>query len=1057
MMELRRAGSALLVVSAVFMAGVTVAEADQPQRSRRSPRATRTETIEAITQIDNLRRMDVNRINMYMTNYGSFAWDLTTGNPGLYFPKGTTKSAVFAGGLWLGASVGGEIRTVVAEYSQEYGPGAMVSGTFDNPSRPEYRTYKVVRFSGDRDDTAHVERDANEATYEDPLVHHSWSEYIRGAAPYGAPTRMYRLPPPEGAVDSVDVLGPDVLGDMMMWSVYNDANPARHTNDAGGSDPLGIEIQQTTFAFNRQGALGNIIFLKYLIINKGGQQLDSMFVSLWSDPDLGGAADDLVGVDTTLSLGYTYNSTNNDQLYGSAPPAVGYDFFLGPINAAGDTLPMTSFNKYINGTDPASTSDTYNYMNGFLPDGSEVIDPTTGLATKFFHPGDPTTLTGWLDSNPADRRHLLTSGPFRMAPGDTQTVVAALIIGDGNDRLSSISAMKFYDEFAQLAFDEGFQLPSPPQQPRVAVDVDHERITLSWNPDARLNYFEPGYTFEGYNIYQGESIAGPWRRLATFDEINGILTVRDTIFDLETGRTISDYPVAFGTDAGVRYTYTTTLDQVRGGNLHDGTEYYFAVTAYAVSFTEKLAVVENAQQAIPVIPQRPALGTDPGTASALPVLHSYVDSSGTKGTDVVEVTVVDPAAVNGHSYRVVFTPVSPPYPVFRGDTITTAVWNLIDVTTGDTLLKNQVNKTGDEDYQVIAGLLIKVRGAYEPALQEITYRNLVTDNRTALQGVAEFAMPYFGGGGNAGCDFFGSTICPTSDPDSFTTVQIRLSTTETQKAYRFVRLETASGGAPTSYPDRGYLNRGFVDVPFQVWDATNEVQLDAAFLEKEVTDNAGVRLPDNQQTPTTDSTWAPAAVEEDVLGGREYIFVYRRPYSDTPKAELAVDGSVLAGTVPVLYAIAPRYRSVDDVIDDGDQIEAVWASPATANDVYDFSTTTLVRGNQTFATGKLDRIRAVPNPYYNRSRYELNQFARVIRFINMPENATVRIFNLSGALVRTLQKTEIATSILEWNLLTDNELPVASGVYIFHVEAPGVGSTFGRMVVFMEKERLNNF
>src|SRR6185436_130084 len=139
---------------------------------------------------------------------------------------------------------------------------------------------------------------------------------------------------------SVDVPGPDVLGDMMMWAVYNDANPANHTNDAGGSAPLGVEIQQTTFAFNRQGALGGTVFMSYKLINKGGQTLDSMYISQWADPDLGGAAgytDDLVGCDTLpdgtgkpRSLGFVYNSTNNDGGYGSAPPALGYDFFRGP-------------------------------------------------------------------------------------------------------------------------------------------------------------------------------------------------------------------------------------------------------------------------------------------------------------------------------------------------------------------------------------------------------------------------------------------------------------------------------------------------------------------------------------------------------------------------------------------------------------------------------------------------------------------------------------------------------------------------------------------------------
>ena len=44
-----------------------------------------------------------------------------------------------------------------------------------------------------------------------------------------------------------------------------------------------------------------------------------------------------------------------------------------------------------------------------------------------------------------------------------------------------------------------------------------------------------------------------------------------------------------------------------------------------------------------------------------------------------------------------------------------------------------------------------------------------------------------------------------------------------------------------------------------------------------------------------------------------------------------------------------------------------------------------------------------------------------------------------------------------WDTLTENDLPVGSGVYIYQVDAPGAGKTFGRMVVFTEKERLNNF
>ncbi|MEI4927615.1 hypothetical protein Q8G50_34415, partial [Klebsiella pneumoniae] len=78
--------------------------------------------------------------------------------------------------------------------------------------------YKVARFTGNSADTAHVDRSSDDLAADpnlDPLVHHSWSEYIAGAAPYGAPTRYYHLN--EAAPDD-SVLGPDILGDQMLWA-----------------------------------------------------------------------------------------------------------------------------------------------------------------------------------------------------------------------------------------------------------------------------------------------------------------------------------------------------------------------------------------------------------------------------------------------------------------------------------------------------------------------------------------------------------------------------------------------------------------------------------------------------------------------------------------------------------------------------------------------------------------------------------------------------------------------------------------------------------------------
>ncbi|MBK7091135.1 MAG: hypothetical protein IPH59_05365 [bacterium] len=185
------------------------------------------------------------------------------------------------------------VRLAIAEYSSEFVPGPMEGGTF-SPDNFDFRVYKIQ----DGDTPA------------------SNPDYANWPVDQGAP---------------VDENGdPLVTGDQMTWSVFNDANPDGHINDAADTQPLGLEIQQTTFGYARGGALGNTYIIKYKIINKGGNNLEDTYVSIWVDPDLGSASDDLVGCDTLLSLGYCYNEGLTNR-YGAAPPAVGFDFFPGPI------------------------------------------------------------------------------------------------------------------------------------------------------------------------------------------------------------------------------------------------------------------------------------------------------------------------------------------------------------------------------------------------------------------------------------------------------------------------------------------------------------------------------------------------------------------------------------------------------------------------------------------------------------------------------------------------------------------------------------------------------
>ncbi|MES2588559.1 MAG: T9SS type A sorting domain-containing protein, partial [Bacteroidota bacterium] len=86
----------------------------------------------------------------------------------------------------------------------------------------------------------------------------------------------------------------------------------------------------------------------------------------------------------------------------------------------------------------------------------------------------------------------------------------------------------------------------------------------------------------------------------------------------------------------------------------------------------------------------------------------------------------------------------------------------------------------------------------------------------------------------------------------------------------------------------------------------------------------------------------------------------------------------------------------------------------------------------------LDLINVVPNPYYAFSEYETGRIDNRIKFTNLPENCTIKIYNLSGKLVKTFKKSNPLT-FQDWTLINEVGIPVASGIYLIHVDVPNVG------------------
>ncbi len=388
------------------------------------------------TVLDVTSYINANRILMFVTNQGVLARDLSGVfgyDAGFFYPYTSHEDiisgvnddcVIYACGLWIGGvdAVTGDTLLAIAEYNSEYTPGPVISGSFapDAYDNPAYRVYKL---------------------YSDSLADNPNADFLEWPISQGASVRA------DGS--------PLLIGDQTAWTVFNDLDPNQHWNNCGYTNPLGLEIQQTVAAFGA-GPFEEVLFLKYKILNKGGKSLDEVVLSMWCDPDLGYHADDLVGCDSIRSTGYVYNADNDDDgHYGSTPPAVGYTLLQGPMVHTGDpadtarmwgevyaefeNLPMTSFVKYINGTDPGNYQETYRYMNGLLRNGDPYYYDGQPLA--FQHSGNPLMGTGDLDSDPADRRFMVNTGPIHLSPGDSTEIVLSIVVAREFDRLASVSLM----------------------------------------------------------------------------------------------------------------------------------------------------------------------------------------------------------------------------------------------------------------------------------------------------------------------------------------------------------------------------------------------------------------------------------------------------------------------------------------------------------------------------------------------------------------------------------------------------------------------------------------
>lgn len=452
-----------------------------------------------------IRKINANNISTYMGYRGVFDQYLYTSNtPGFEWPSGSNKHVVFTTGLSAGCRINGQLAQTMCSYKGEYLPGAITGGQFNDSS-----IFKIYKVSGT-----------------DSPSSPDWSNW-GSMVPYGAPyvdvnhNGIY-----EPQIDTPGVKN----AAQTIFVCLTDFNPGSHNSGEGFGGGIvypmmGIELHLTKWSY-AYPSFNDVIFTKFEILNKGGSAWNNTHFSIVSDPDLGNASDDWVGCDTIRNMGFCYNGFNNDQIYGIAPPAVGFDILKGPVNknvSPSVTYNMTSFVRFVspNGTPPnegdpnGEPYPAYLIMKGLKKDSSTWVDRTQPTPwgsykkTKKIFYGDPETNEGWTSAKgyvstwlqdsigillpevPSDKRFVISMGAdnYTVINGDTATIFLAQLVARGSSNLNSVTKLKQLSDLVQIFFESNFTIGINQISSEIPVEYSlSQNYPNPFNPETKIKY-----------------------------------------------------------------------------------------------------------------------------------------------------------------------------------------------------------------------------------------------------------------------------------------------------------------------------------------------------------------------------------------------------------------------------------------------------------------------------------------------------------------------------------------------------------------------------------------
>jgi hypothetical protein len=626
---------------------------------------------------------------------------------------------------------------------------------------------------------------------------------------------------------------------------------------------------------------------------------------------------------------------------------------------------------------------------------------------------------------------LFGSGYFPMAAGQTERISMGLICGLTRPELLSNT------QNVALAYNNNYNFAKAPNVPTVRAVPGDNRVTLFWDDFAEQSE-DPitGRDFEGYRIYRStdpgfndggyitEARFGTklWSiPIAQFDLANDIYGIQWSVptlgvqFDL-------------GSDTGLRHYWVDTT-------AVNGTTYFYAVTSYdhgsiPVDPVTGMRVVTN-----PIDPRYPVdtLQIDPSECAKFVAIQGTGDiekgknvvvvrpealtagyiqaelsesgiTSGANNTaqGTVNFRIIDATQIkDNHTYEITFSDSSSG----SGATLTrsTESFTLVDITGGNTVLLNNPMTGGVDGLPVVDGFQLEFAdnpetlgldsansGWSRTGIPSYNFTAYFSTSNPPVELIADdFEISFADVGVGVSEPFWRGTTLVPGIPVNFTIVNTR---TNQAVPFAFREVDTVRGGA-------GVLSWGGAS-----GRSTDEI----IFL------TAHPEIPDSM----IPSWWVR----------------YNIPSGTNPDTIVPGPGDVL--TLSLNKPFLPNDRFEFTVLDD--------------------------RTDNELAKADMERIKVVPNPYIVTNSWEpSNPYSdgrgeRELHFTHLPPRCTIRIFNVRGQLVNTLEheggpggqeQVPEFNGTYTWNMLSRDNLEISYGIYIYHIDAPGIGEKIGKFVV----------